>query len=398
MQEFTAAAIERQMRAQSDSEGKRDVFPPLPGLPTARYYDREFHELEMKHLWPRTWLMVGHVSELPEPGSYKLFERVGFSVIITRGKGNAVRAFYNTCIHRGSALVTEPRGEAPRFVCPYHGWSYGPDGQLLAITDSNQFPCFDKSKMSLAPVRCEVWRGLIFINLDGKADPLADFLAPMAAQAEAFPFESFVEKQRRVFELDCNWKVPLDNMLETYHINTVHPQSITPFLDIPSLMVQLFPNGHSWYTSRKKASTIMAPSLTDHVDNVAGSLFCDYNICMHVFPNNYYVFDVTGFVHHTIWPSGPNKCIVDFVQMGTDSQSDEYFEELFWSSMEPIFQEDWRIFPPMQRSLENRALSHLNLGNHERGIYWLNEEIDRIIGQEHIANPLRVPEILAPHI
>jgi nitrite reductase/ring-hydroxylating ferredoxin subunit len=164
-----------------------EAFPALPEVPTGRYSDPQFHDLEMQHLWRKTWLHAGHASELPTPGSYKLFEQLGLSIIISRGLGGEIRAFHNICRHRASALLLEKQGVARRFVCPYHNWGYSLDGSLTSVPREHDFSCLDKSKRGLLPVRCESMRGMIFVNLDQGAQSLADFLAPIERQIGDLP-------------------------------------------------------------------------------------------------------------------------------------------------------------------------------------------------------------------
>src|ERR1700722_79813 len=159
-----------------------DAFPALPEVPAGRYYDPQFYELEQQYLWRKTWLHAGHVSELPTVGSYKLFEQLGLSIIISRGLDGEIRAFHNICRHRASALLLETKGVARRFVCPYHAWGYSLDGRLTAVPREHDFPCLDKSKRGLLPVRCETMRGMIFLNLDERAQSLADFFPPIELQ------------------------------------------------------------------------------------------------------------------------------------------------------------------------------------------------------------------------
>ena len=393
MLDLKIETVARRVEEQASYTGAPPDFPPLPEVSTARYYDPAFAALEREHVWLKSWLMAGHVSELSEPGAYKLFERLGRSVIISRGKDEMIRAFHNSCRHRNSAIVLEAKGKTGRFVCPYHGWTYAHDGRLLAIPEERQFPCLDKDAKGLVPVRCETWRGLIFITFDPDAEALEDFLAPIVPYASSFPFEKFVVKGQRTFQLGCNWKVGIDNTLETYHVNVMHPETIAPFMELPSFTVGLLRNGLSWFAARKKSATILAPK--QQVENVAGSTFADYNICLKVFPNNFYVLDATGFVYHTYWPDGPGRSVVEFTQMGLESDPVEYHDQMF-EVMEPVLQEDWRLFPRMQRSMETGASRSIPLGYQERAIYWLNEEIDRKIGSERVPEDLRIQQILSP--
>lgn len=165
-------------------------FPNLPEVPIDRYTDAAFYDLEMKHFWPKTWLWAGHVNEIPEPGSYKLFERLGQSVIIARGNDGQVRAFHNVCTHRASSLVQEPHGSVRRFTCPYHAWTFSLDGRLVAVPDqARNFACLDKADHGLVPVRCETMRGMIYLNLDGNALPLSEYFATTEQELGSFPLE-----------------------------------------------------------------------------------------------------------------------------------------------------------------------------------------------------------------
>jgi phenylpropionate dioxygenase-like ring-hydroxylating dioxygenase large terminal subunit len=393
MLDLTVDAIERMIQEQSNRNGYPKDFPALPELPAARYFDAGFAALEMEHLWLKSWLLAGHLSEIPTPGSYKLFERLGRSVIITRGRDDETRAFNNSCRHRSSLVMLEPKGKATRFVCPYHGWTYGSDGRLLVVPSAQEFACLDKAAKGLVPDRCETWRGFIFINFDSNADPLEDLLEPVARLAAAFPLEQFAIKNPHTYQLDCNWNVGMDNTLEVYHVPVLHSESLAPFLDGASFSVGLLKNGQSVFITRKKSATIFAPR--NEVENVAGALYADYNICLSVFPNSYLLLDATGFVTHSYWPDGPSRCVIDFSQYGLMSDDEEYFRQLH-TAIEPVLDEDWRLFGRMQRSLESGGSATIPISYPERAIYWLQEEKDRRIGSERIPDHLRVREVLAP--
>src|SRR5690606_3792628 len=158
------------------------------------YTDPQFYELEMEHMWKKSWLHAGHISELPKEGSYKLFEQLGLSIIVSRGLDGQIRAFHNICRHRGSALLLEKTGTARRFVCPYHAWGYTSDGKLQTVPEERNFPCLDKENRGLLPVRCETVRGMIYINLDDDAVPLAEYLAFEGIELGDFPLEDMVVK------------------------------------------------------------------------------------------------------------------------------------------------------------------------------------------------------------
>jgi len=208
-----------------------DFAPLRMRVSTARYHLPEWHERERKRLWLRAWQVAGRADELAEPGDwmeYRLFDQ---SYVLVRGRDGVIRGFVNACRHRGNALC-EGRGRAARFTCPYHTWSYGLDGKLLAVAK----PDFEgtveqfvggKEELGLVEVPVECFAGFIFLNPDPNAAPLADFLGEIADLLVPYRLEEMVPVGLNVREmLDCNWKVVMDAFQEGYHIQAVHPELI----------------------------------------------------------------------------------------------------------------------------------------------------------------------------
>jgi hypothetical protein len=155
----------------------------------------------------------------------------------------------------------------------------------------------------------------------------------------------------------------------------------------------LLENGHGLFVTRKKSATIFAPR--GEVENVAGQMFGDYNICISIFPNSFFVLDATGLISHSYWPDGPGRSVIDLVQFGQETQDIEYFQQLH-TTIQPVLDEDWGLFGRMQRSLETGASTGIPLNYQERAIYWLQQEIDRQMGPERVPEHFRVPGRLAP--
>jgi choline monooxygenase len=386
------ADVERETRRTAYPE----AFPVLPEVPAGRYFEQDFHDLEAAHLWRKTWLSAAHVSELPNPGSYKLFQQLGLSIIVSRGLEGEIRAFHNTCRHRGSALLLEEKGSARRFVCPYHSWGYALDGRLVSVPEAHDFACLDKAERPLIQVRCEVWRGFIFINLDQDAEPLADFLAPMTGQVADFPLEDMVVKDVLTAEMDCNWKAAYDNFLEIYHVNTVHAKSLAPYFDAKSFAVSLLKNGHARFATRKKTGATFFSDGVEQPDDFT-SRFKEHTVALPFFPNVFTALDPVGFTWQIFWPAGPGKSIMQAVMMGWKKDDEE--DRQFWAQMRvnqiSVLAEDLRLFGSIQRSLETRLLPTLLMGYQERALYWYHEEIDRRIGVQNIPERLRVAQVLA---
>src|SRR3546814_4074385 len=157
--ELNAQTVER-VHQRMDYERSRNAppedFPKLPDIPGVRYTDPEFLKLERERMWQRAWLYAGHVDQIPNPGSWFLTRNTGSPILVVRDLEGQVRAFYNTCQHRGAPLLTELAGEARGFVCGYHGWSYTLAGKLTADRDKREFVDRAFSCRSLVSVRCEL--------------------------------------------------------------------------------------------------------------------------------------------------------------------------------------------------------------------------------------------------
>jgi phenylpropionate dioxygenase-like ring-hydroxylating dioxygenase large terminal subunit len=202
---------------------------------TARYSCPDYHARERERLWMRIWQVAGRVDELPAVGDWKVHSLFDQSYILVRGKDGRIRGFVNSCRHRGNALC-EGRGNSKLFLCPYHNWSYGLDGQLAAVA----MPDFEgsveafvggKEDLGLAPVPVECFAGFIFLNPDPNAAPLAEYLGEAVDLLAPYHVEEMVPVGLNVREsLDCNWKVVMDAFEEGYHIQGVHPELI-PAMD-----------------------------------------------------------------------------------------------------------------------------------------------------------------------
>jgi choline monooxygenase len=162
--------------------------------------------------------------------------------LIVRDLSGAIRAFYNTCRHRGGPLVKEESGQSRGFVCGYHGWSYTLAGELTAIRDKRDFVDFDFACRSLIPVGCEMLGGWIFINEDQEAKPLADELAQ-------FQPDNLMLIDTRGYDVACNVKVLLDAFLEVYHLKSIHQNTVDRFLDHRGTTITLWRGGHSRMTT-----------------------------------------------------------------------------------------------------------------------------------------------------
>jgi nitrite reductase/ring-hydroxylating ferredoxin subunit len=156
----------------------------------SRYFDPAFHAAEVEGVWKRCWQMACRAEEVPEPGDVLVYDVAGLSILVVRGDDGEVRAFHNSCLHRGTQL--QPSGactSVTKLRCPYHGWTYGLDGRLEDAPCRWDFPQLGSDTPSLAPVQVGLWGGFVFVNPDPAAEPLADYLGVLPAHFRSWPLE-----------------------------------------------------------------------------------------------------------------------------------------------------------------------------------------------------------------
>ena len=195
-----------------------------------RYYDPDFYALEAEQVWSRVWQMACRLEEIPEPRDFAEYEILDQSVLVVRGDDGGVTAFQNACRHRGVKLA-EGRGTCTRgFVCPFHGWCYDPDGTNSAIPQRRGFSEHNlvPEDLDLTPVRCEVWGGSAWINLDPAAPPLRACIEPFATALDAWKMESLHTEWWYAARLPVNWKLAIEAFVEMYHVVQTHPQLVIP--------------------------------------------------------------------------------------------------------------------------------------------------------------------------
>jgi len=209
-------------------------------LPASFYLDPATASEEKDKIFSRTWQVVGHRDQVAKSGDYFTTQLADEPLLIVRGGDQRLRAFYNVCRHRAGPPA-EGCGSRKLFRCVYHGWTYNLDGSLNHATESEGIEGFKPEDFALAPVRCEEWFQLVFVNLDPSARPLLESLGQLPAQAERFSFQTMKLFERRTYEMKCNWKTYIDNYLEGYHLPTVHP-GLNQELDFSAYTVEPYAN------------------------------------------------------------------------------------------------------------------------------------------------------------
>lgn len=192
-------------------------------IPRQRYFSRAWHDLEVEKLWKKVWQVACREEDIPEAGDTLVYDIAGSSLLLVRGPGGAIRAFHNSCLHRGRQLRTED-GCVAELRCPFHGFTWDLQGRLTAIPSPWDFPHVDFDQFCLPQARVDTWAGWVFVNLDLSAEPLASFLGEFVDHWKVWPMEERTKTLHIVKYLPCNWKVALEAFLESFHVVTTHPQ------------------------------------------------------------------------------------------------------------------------------------------------------------------------------
>lgn len=209
-------------------KGTLEQAADIVRIPASDYHDPDRFRLEVDRIFKRLPLMLAASAEIKQPGDYKSLEVCGVPVLIARGDDGAVRAFVNICSHRGAVVVGEGCGNATRFSCPYHAWTYDNRGQLLAVFASQDFGDIDLSCHGLTPLPVAERAGLIWVTLDPKSTLEIDtFLCGYDAMLGQFGFENWHLLGRQQVA-GPNWKIAYDGYLDFYHLPILHKQSFGP--------------------------------------------------------------------------------------------------------------------------------------------------------------------------
>ncbi|WP_374146790.1 aromatic ring-hydroxylating dioxygenase subunit alpha [Sphingomonas sp. 28-63-12] len=397
MDATTTERIKASMAYETARTAPPEGFPKLADIPAGRYVDPAFLALEQEGLWKRSWLYAGHVDQLPEPGSWFLVRNTGSPILIVRDLQGDIRAFYNSCRHRGGPLVKEEAGTARGFVCGYHGWSYTLAGDLTAIRDKRDFVDFDFSCRSLIPVRCERLGGWIFINEDAEAGSLIDSLGPVAAELEQFAIDDLTLVDSRGYDVACNVKILLDAFLEVYHLKSIHQSTVDRFLDHRGTTITLWPGGHSRMTTPNRRPDWTDPGTKGMppIPSVT-EIPRDNNVSYNIYPNIVMPPASTGLPMLVFWPRSDRtmriECHWFSPRVGAEGLSPLWPKRI--DNFERILYEDLQFAPQIQESVQSPGFRGMPLNYQERRIYHWHEELDRRIGLNRVPAEQRVEQLL----
>lgn len=194
-------------------------------LPARWYISDEIFDEERERIFADRWICAGRAETLAAPGDYFLATIAGESLIVTKDRDERVHAFYNVCRHRGTRMCERENGHFSGSIqCPYHAWTYGLDGRLMAARNMNEIETFDRDDYPLHEAALAIFEGFIFVNLASDPEPFETAFAPLIGRFSDWNIGGLRTAASIDYRLACNWKLVFLNYSECYHCPLVHPQ------------------------------------------------------------------------------------------------------------------------------------------------------------------------------
>lgn len=221
------------MATDSDILAQLMSRKPAHSLARPFYTDPDYFDADMRHIWFKDWIYACAAAEMPKTGSYVTFQLGHAPVLIVRGADGEIRAFHNTCRHRGSRVCLAEKGTAAKLTCPYHQWTYNLDGTLVYARDMKEG--FDASKHGLKPIHCTTVAGIVFICLADEAPDRDAFRAQAERYIEPHDVANLKVALTRTITEKGNWKLVMENNRECYHCAGSHPSLCRVYPEDPSM-------------------------------------------------------------------------------------------------------------------------------------------------------------------
>ena len=345
---------------------------PASTIPSHWYFDADHYQRELRAVWYREWVCVGRGENLEQTGDYFTAEIGDQGIIVTRS-AEGLRAFHNTCRHRGARICTAETGRFRngRIICPYHTWTYSLDGELIATPNRHDTGSFEADRLSLYGVHLETWRGFIFVNLAEEPDAsLLDQLGSEANNISNWPLEDMRSAHQVIKPIASNWKIYWENYTECYHCPRVHPSlcRIMPMYklgtsnsgDVPGWTRADDGDGETWTADGKSTLPLLEGLSETERDTIV--TFASFTASMYVVAHRDYVRTVR------IVPRGPEQ--LDLV---IDWLLPTAYADISEAEIRPI------IDFPVQVIAEDGEMCELN----QKGLHSLRHKHGTLVEQEY---------------
>jgi choline monooxygenase len=340
--------MERSVREVVDLYNPHDPLEEAWTIPAPWYFDEGIAELEGASVFGRTWQVLGRTDQVRGNGQFFTADLAGEPLVVARGDDGQLRAFYNVCRHHAAAVVTEAQGCAKQFRCPYHGWTYGIDGALKGMVEFDGVCNFDRAKNGLVPVGVDTWENFVFVNLDGRAAPLRDFLGVVPELVGPLDLAKKLHFfDRRVYTLNCNWKVYVDNYLDGgYHVPHAH-KGLSSVIEYTKYTIENF-----------ERACLQSSPLSSDSTSEAGVAASRQGRAFYLWLYPNFMINAYEGVMDTnlVLPLGVDRCAVvfDYYFADTSAVAEARHKESIAVS-EQVQDEDMAICDAVQRGLASRA-------------------------------------------
>ncbi len=337
--------------------GIRNLGPAQArSLPPEIYTSEAFLELEKEEIFRKEWVCLGRAAEISKRGDYFTTQLLDEPLIVAHGQDDKLRVLSNVCRHR-SSVVIEGKGNARHFVCPYHAWTYANDGQLLRAPYMDRVKGFDIKSCRLPELSTEIWRGYIYVNLDGKAKPLAPRLAGLEPYLENRHPEDMLVSLVQDEVWSTNWKCLAENFMEGYHLSTVHSKALYDIT--PTRLCEKVEPGEG-YTGYKAHYTRKSPQRKPYHPDMTPEER-RFSMFFWVFPSHVVGITSNGSASLSLQPRGvdevANCCILSSYKVDP-ARPPELRAEGFNKTMD----EDREQLDRMRRGLRSRYIEPNRLG------------------------------------
>ena len=355
-------------------------MPPSYFFTSPTVYQREVTEVFHKE-----WICVGRTEQVSQSGDYFTREIAGEPIIVSRDDRGKLHALSAICRHK-SDIVVRDAGNCRVFSCPYHGWTYALDGQLLAARGMDSAEGFEKSRYPLPKLGLEVWEGFVFVNFDPDCQPLSPAIRALSPRLSNYALAEMKITQPEDYSIACNWKVWVDNGTEAYHVDMVHQATALP--DYPSSKWWAEPP-HGPYeilkvrsqdTSLETAIAASPVPLIQGLNDEERNTF----LIVFIYPNLIINLLSMAMIYGVVMPDGPSRCrLVGARCFPPDTLSSPGFNDevpRLYESWEQLRQEDVETVAPAQRGYQSRFAARGRCSEQEPLPYRLhNYVIDRIM-------------------
>ena len=342
-------------------------------LPAAMYTSDDVAALERERIFLPEWVCLGHAGEIPNPGDYFTTELADESLLIVRGEDAEVRVLTNVCRHRGMRLRSAPGCES-RLSCPYHGWTYDLSGRLVGAPYMDSVEGFRLADHRLPTFASEVWQGFVFVNLDGKAAPLA----PRLEGAMPYIRNYHLDEMRFYFTSEdvwgTNWKCLVENAMEGYHLSRVHPGTLQ---STPTELCEKIPGDHGYTGYRSHYPPESPQRAPYHPDLTETERRCSAYLC--VFPSFVIGIGPHGAVYQCIRPASVDRLVTRWGFVSFGEARDRAAMEQWKRAVDGANAEDRAILESLYQGMRSRFLepSRLAPADYEGTIWDIQRYVAR---------------------